>query len=84
MLRRTHLSGVKFNGEVMPTHEIELNCECPHCGKALYHTVPWLRRNATITCADCGSTMASTEILGVNTRKVREFDDAERSNKGLE
>ncbi len=64
----------------MTRHEIELNCECPRCGKSLYHTVQWLRQNATIACAGCAGTMPSIGILNDNTRKVRESDAADRAN----
>ncbi len=62
----------------MSHNEIELNCECARCGKAVYHTIPWLRGNAFVQCVSCGNKTPSIEILRVNTRLVRDFDDAER------
>lgn len=66
----------------MSRSEMEINCECPRCGKAVYHTVRWLRENTAVQCASCSNTVPSIEILRDNTRLVRESDDAERRDTG--
>jgi hypothetical protein len=62
----------------MSRSEIELNCECARCGKAVYHTVRWLRQNASVECVSCKNVMPSIEVLRDNTKLVRDSDDAER------
>jgi DNA-directed RNA polymerase subunit RPC12/RpoP len=64
----------------MSRNEIELNCECARCGKAVYHTVRWLRENTAVQCVSCNNSVPSIEILRDNTKLVRESDDAEHRN----
>ena len=64
----------------MSRNEIELNCECARCGKAVYHTVRWLRENVTVKCESCHNAVPSIEFLRDNTKLVRESDDAARRN----
>ena len=58
--------------------KIELHCECARCGKSAYHTVAWLRANASVACAGCGNEMPAAEVLRYNSKLVRESDDADR------
>ena len=66
----------------MSHDKVELNCECARCGKAVYHTVRWLRENATVQCVSCNNTVPSIEILRDNTKLVRDFDNADGRNAG--
>lgn len=58
--------------------EIELHCECPRCGKSVYHTIRWLRDNTSVKCERCGNEMPSTGILRDNSKAVLDSDESER------
>ena len=60
----------------MQRPELELQCECPHCGKSAYHTIRWLRENPSLQCMGCENAMPSAEVLRENSTKVRQHDEA--------
>jgi predicted nucleic acid-binding Zn ribbon protein len=62
----------------MPSKEVELQCECPRCGKSAYHTVQWLRDNASVVCERCANPLPSVEVLRENANAVQNAAMAER------
>lgn len=62
--------------------ELELQCECAHCGKSAYHTVSWLKENASLKCERCGAIVASSEILTENKAAVMKAALAALRNPG--
>jgi uncharacterized Zn finger protein len=60
--------------------ELELQCECAHCGKSAWHTVSWLKANPSLKCERCGAIVASSEILKENTAAVTKAALAARRN----
>jgi len=62
--------------------ELELQCECAHCGKSAWHTVTWLQANPSLKCERCGAVIASKEILKENTAAVTKAALAALRNPG--